>query len=362
MPEEMSKEDILRKLDSYNLLGLSFIHRQELDKDFTEKEVKDAVFQLGAWKASGPDGIPALVPQKCWNIMGPTITQATLGFLKSGFILKELNNTFIKCQSPEKVGDFRPISLCNVAYKIASKVLANRLKPIMEDIITPYQNAFIKGRLISDNLIIAHELIHTIKTKKKGQAQFATIKVDLSKAYDRLSWNFLEAVLQKMGFSQLWINSIMQCVSTVSYRILINGAPIENIKPTRGIRQGDPLSTYLFIICANILSCMLLDIENKGLIQGIDLRKGEMPISHLFFADDILLFMKLNKQTPEKLKEVLENFCKMSGQKINDSKSVMTVSPNCNSEEREELQHKFKIQMKNKIGIYLGFPLTHVPK
>ena len=200
MPEEMSKEDILRKLDSYNLLGLSFIHRQELDKDFTEKEVKDAVFQLGAWKASGPDGIPALVPQKCWNIMGPTITQATLGFLKSGFILKELNNTFIKCQSPEKVGDFRPISLCNVAYKIASKVLTNRLKPIMEDIITPYQNAFIK----------------TIKSKKKGQARFAAIKVDLSEAYDRLSWNFLEAVLQKMGFGQLWINSIMQCVSTES--------------------------------------------------------------------------------------------------------------------------------------------------
>ena len=142
MPEEMSKEDILRKLDSYNLPGLSFIHRQELDKDFTEKEVKDAVFQLGAWTAPGSDGIPTLVPQKCWNIMGPTITQATLGFLKSGFILKELNNTFItlipKCQSLEKVGDFRPISLCNVAYKVASKVLAKRLKPIMEDIITPY--------------------------------------------------------------------------------------------------------------------------------------------------------------------------------------------------------------------------------
>ena len=142
MPEEMSKEDILRKLDSYNLPGLSFIHRQELDKDFTEKEVKDAVFQLGAWTAPGSDGIPTLVPQKFWNIMGPTITQATLGFLKSGFILKELNNTFItlipKCQSLEKVGDFRPISLCNVAYKVASKVLAKRLKPIMEDIIIPY--------------------------------------------------------------------------------------------------------------------------------------------------------------------------------------------------------------------------------
>ena len=152
----------------------------------------------------------------------------------------------------------------------------------MEDIITPYENAFIIGRLILDNLIIAHELHHTIKTKKKGRARFAAIKVDLSKAYDCLSWNFLEAVLQKMGFSQLWINSIMQCVSTVSYRILINGAPIENIKPTRGIRQGDPLSTYLFIICANILSCMLLDIENKGLIRVLIYEK-EKCLYHTYF-------------------------------------------------------------------------------
>lgn len=155
----------------------------------------------------------------------------------------------------------------------------------------------------------------------------------------------------------------MQCVSTVTYRILINGAPTENIKPKRGIKQGDPLSTYLFILCANILSCVLLDIENKGLIQGVALRKGEMPISQFFFfADDILLFMKLNKQTPEKLKEVLENFCKMFGQKINDSKSAIIVSPNCNSEEREDLQHKFKIQMKNKIGKYMGIPIDPCTK
>ena len=154
----------------------------------------------------------------------------------------------------------------------------------------------------------------------------------------------------------------MQCVSTVTYNILINGAPIENIKPTRGIKQGDPLSIYLFILCANILSCMLLDIENKGFIQGINLQRGKMPISHLFFANDILLFMKLNKKTLEQLKEVLESFCKMSGQKINDSKSIMTVSPNCNSEEREDLQHKFKIQIKDKIGKYLGIPIDPCTK
>lgn len=129
-PKEMSKEDITNILDIYNLLGLSFIHRQGLDREFTEKRSQEAVFQLGVWKTQGLEGILALVFQKCWNTMGPTITQATLDFLRSGFIIKELNNTFItlvsKSLSPEIVGDFKPISLCNVAYKVASKVLAKQ--------------------------------------------------------------------------------------------------------------------------------------------------------------------------------------------------------------------------------------------
>lgn len=222
----------------------------------------------------------------------------------------------------------------------------------MEDIITPYQNAFSKGRLILDNIIIAHELLHTIKSKKEGRVHFAALKIDLSKAYDHLSWNFSELVLQKTGFSQPWINIIMQCVSTVTYSILINGAPTVSFRPSQGIRQGDPLSSYLFILCVNILSCMLLDMEGKGLVQGIELRKGEIPITRMFFVDSILIFMKINKQTPGRLKDTLESFCKMSGKNINDGKSTMTVSPNCNVEEREGLQEKFKIQIKAKIGKY----------
>lgn len=114
-PEKISKEDIAKTLDTYNLPRLTFIHKQGLDKEFTEKEVRGAVFQLWALKAPGPDGIPTLVFQKCWNTMGPTITQANLGFLRLGFILKELNSTFItlvpKSLSLETVGDFRPISI-----------------------------------------------------------------------------------------------------------------------------------------------------------------------------------------------------------------------------------------------------------
>ena len=136
---------------------------------------------MGSWKAPGPDGILAMLSQKCWDTMGQTVIQATLSFLSTGYILKELNNTFItlvpKSLNSEKISEYRPISLCNVAYKIAATVLANRMKLIIDELITPHQNAFIKGRLITDNIILTHELLHTIKRKKKGKASFCCTKV-----------------------------------------------------------------------------------------------------------------------------------------------------------------------------------------
>ena len=176
--------------------------------------------------------------------MGQIVIQATLSFLRTGYILEELNNTFItlvpKNLSLEEVYECRPISLRNVAYKIVARVLADRLKLIIDDLITPHQNASIKGRLITDNIILTHKLLHTIKKKKREDFISFALKVDLSKAYDRLSWNFIEATIQKMGFSQQWTQLVMQCVSTMTYIILVNGAPTKKSKPNCGIRQGDP--------------------------------------------------------------------------------------------------------------------------
>ena len=156
-----------------------------------------------------------------------------------------------------------------------------------------------------------------LRGKKKVRLHFAALKVDLSKAYDRLNWNFIEATLQKMGFSQQWTQLMMQCVSIVTYNILVNGAPTEKFKPNCGIRQGDPLSPYIFIICANILSCMLQDLEAKGMLKVVEINKRGLPISHLMFADDIIIFYKVANQTTDKLNQTLQNFWEMSGQKIN---------------------------------------------
>ena len=164
--------------------------------------------------------------------------------------------------------------------------------------------------------------------------------MDLSKAYDRLSWNFIEATLQKMGFSQQWTQLVMQCVSTMTYIILVNGAPTKKSKPNCGIRQGDPLSPYIFIICTNILTCMLQDLEVKGMLKGVEINKGRLPISHLMFADDIIIFFKVANQTIDKLSQTFQSFCEMSGQKINGTKSVMVVSPNYDEAIKKDLARK----------------------
>ena len=147
-----------------------------------------------------------------------------------------------KIKEPKKVFDYRSISLCNVVYKLASKTIANRLKKVLPSIISENQSAFVHGRLITDNVLVAFETMHHISKKKGGKVGEMAIKFDMSKAYDRVEWTCLEKIMEKLGFVDKWRKLIMQCVTTVTYAIKINGSPRGHIIPSRGIRQGDPLS------------------------------------------------------------------------------------------------------------------------
>ena len=218
--------------------------------------------------------------QKFWHLVGNDVSSAVLDFLNSGIKIPEINYTHIvlipKVKSPEKMTDFRLISLCNVIYKIISKVIANRLKTILPQLISPTQSAFVPGRLITDNVLLAYETLHAMHGRKKGKKGALTLKLDVSKAYDRVEWNFLRGMMVKLGFPEEWIDRVMSCVTTPSFSVRINGKAYGNIIPSRGLRQGDPLSPYLFLLCAEGFTSLLSKAEAEGRLHGVQIVEGHL--------------------------------------------------------------------------------------
>ena len=141
-----------------------------------------------------------------------------------------------KVKNPEYVSQFRLISLSNVLYRIFSKVLANRLKIIITNLISEHQSAFMFDCLISDNILVAFETLHYMRNHNKGKTGFMALKLDMSKGYHRVEWSFMEKVLVKMGFQDRWVKLMMACITTASYSVLINGEPHGHITPSRGLR------------------------------------------------------------------------------------------------------------------------------
>ena len=198
-----------------------------LAQDFQASEITQAIKQMQPNTAPRPDGLPPLFYQRFWSFTSNCVIQAAVGFLNHGIIPPDFNDTYIvlipKIPNPRKITDYRPISLCNVAYKIASKAVANRLKNVLSFIVSENQSAFTKGRFITDNVLVAFETMHHISQKKAGKVGEMALKLDMSKAYDRVEWRCLENIMGKMGVHHKMIEVIMRCISTVTYSICING-------------------------------------------------------------------------------------------------------------------------------------------
>lgn len=213
--------------------------------------------------------------------------------------------------------------MCNFLYKIISKVLVNRLKPYLSSTISLEQSAFIPGRLIHDNSVVAHEVFHYLRVEKRGKCEECALKIDKVKAYDMVEWGFLEEVMRRMGFHDKWVGWVMECITTITYGINVNRKCAGEIKPKRGIRQGDPLSPYLFILVADVMSLMMSNAVTEGRIRGIRMRRTCPVVSPLFFADDSIFFLKAKSTFASELKAVLEKYCLFSGQAVSMPKSSL---------------------------------------
>ena len=200
---------------------------QDLTRMVTKEEVFTAVMDIGVHRTPGPNGFSTVFYHHYWDDIKEGIMKEITEFFETGHLdpqLSCINLCLIpKVYPPSGMKDFRPIALCNVSYKIITKVLVNRLKAHLCSIISENQNAFIPGRMISDNIVVAHEVFHCLKARKRQATSYMAVKTDITKTYDRLEWKFLAETMKHLGFDRHWIGWIMECVTAVRYSVLING-------------------------------------------------------------------------------------------------------------------------------------------
>jgi hypothetical protein len=196
-----------------------------------------------------------------------------------------------------------------------------------------------------------------MKTKRRGLEGYAAVKLDMSKAYDRVEWGFLEKMMRRLGFHDKWVRLIMLCITSVKYQFKVNGECTDMIYPQRGLRQGDPLSPYLFLLCAEGFSALLNRAEADGSLQGIKVCENAPSINHLLFADDSLVLMKASSASARTLQNILHLYEVCSGQVINFDKSSVMFSRNTSNAKRKEVLEELKISAEARTEKYLGLPV-----
>jgi len=285
--------------------------------NFTEEEVKEAVWQCEGSKSSGPDRFNFTFIKNCWDYLKYDIMEALYLFQETGDIPKGCNASFIalvpKVNDPLSLKQFRPISLVGIFYKIVTKVLAGRMKEVLALVIDEHQYVFLRNKGLLDSVLIANEVVEEVRRNRRSALCF---KVDYEKAYDSVKWNFLLDMLHKLGFHSKWIKWVTGCLKSSSISVLVNGSPTEEFKPLRGLRQGDPLFPFLFLVVAEGLAGLVRQASKQNMLTGVKVGR-DIECSMLQFAYDTLFMCEDSFSNIFSIKTILRCFELVSGLKIN---------------------------------------------
>jgi hypothetical protein len=338
-------------------LGLQARDLQELERMFTEEEVWSVIKELPSDRAPGPDRFIGAFYQKAWEVIKGDVMAAILKLaVGDGRGFGKLNRSLItlipKWPDAIEIGDFRPISLVHSFGKLFSKILANRLRNRLGDLVSVNQSAFIRGRCLHDNFLLVRQMARSLHARK---ITGVFLKLDLTRAFDSLSWAFIFEVLRQLGFGVLFLRWISLLLSMASVRVMVNGVQGRRIQIVRGLRQGDPISPQLFVITMEVLTLMVVRATEERLLSAISGCTLKQRIS--IYADDVALFVKTLVQDLVTVRKILEWFGEASGLLVNYNKSSAVVIRG-ELEDNMRVKHVLQCTMGSFPSKYLGIPLS----
>ncbi|VFQ84578.1 unnamed protein product [Cuscuta campestris] len=335
-------------------------HNQELLHLPSEDEVKATLFDMEANCCAGPDGFNVNFFKECWEIVHKEVTSACQEVFLGIPLPVAAASTNIclipKCENASRLNDFRPVCLSTVASKIATKCVARRLSKVLPLIISEEQGAFVAGRdIMVEQILLTKEMAHNIDTK--AESGNIIIKLDMAKAFDKLKWSYLIDILQRFGFCPQFLTMIKCLLHASKYSIFLNGKPCGFFGQTRGIKQGDPLSPLLFIIANEGFSRNINYLFQTGSLGRFNCGRNSIPVTHLAYADDLVIFTNAHTRSVSNLKKFLTKYQQVSGQTINSSKSSFMVGKKFNSLRIRKLEQLLNMPHRKLPFSYLGSPI-----
>jgi len=315
-------EDIGVRLDNVVFEELTDSDNTLLTDPFDVKEIKDAIWNCDSSKSPGPDGVTFSFIKKHWGMLEKDVMGAIKHFHSEGKIPKGCNASFItmipKSENPQSLEEYRPISLVGCLYNILTKVLSRRIKKVIEKVIDGSQSAFLSSRGLLDSVLVVNEVMDDLKRRRKSGV---IVKLDFEKAYDSVSWEFLFYMMRRLGFCGKWIQWIRACLESATISVLVKGSPTKEFKPSRGLRQGDSIAPFLFLIVAQGLAGLVKQATRKNLFKGLKVRDKKVEVNLLQFADDTLFVCESNVQNITCIKAMLRCFELSSSLRVNFHKS-----------------------------------------